>query len=51
MEYGIRMQGRSWFWKVLNAGGIGLSLMAMGLYDHVVLIRALPKRVAEGDDE
>jgi hypothetical protein len=40
-----------WFWKVLNAGGFGLSLMAMGLYDHVVLIRALPKRVGEGDDE
>ena len=38
-------------WKILNAGGFGLSLMAMGLYDHIVLVRALPKRVAEGADE
>lgn len=38
-------------WKVLNAGGFGLSLIAMGLYDHMVLVLALPKRVAEGDDE
>ncbi len=38
-------------WKVLNAGEIGLSLMVMGLYDHIVLIRALPKRVADGGDE
>jgi hypothetical protein len=38
-------------WKILNAGGLGLSLIAMGLYDHIVLVRALPKRVAEGDDE
>jgi hypothetical protein len=38
-------------WKVLNAGGLGLTLIAMGLYNHIVLVRALPKRVAEGDDE
>jgi hypothetical protein len=37
--------------KLLNAGGPGLSLMALGLYDYIVLVRALPKRVAEGDDE
>jgi hypothetical protein len=38
-------------WKILNAGGLGLSLIALGLYDHIVLVRALPKRVVEGDDE
>lgn len=38
-------------WKLLNSGGLGLSLIAMGLYDHFVLVRALPKRVGEGDDE
>lgn len=38
-------------WKVLNAGGIGLSFIAMGLYDHIRLILLLPKRVAEDDDE
>jgi hypothetical protein len=38
-------------WKVLNAGGLGLSFIAVGLYNHIVLIRALPRRLAEGDDE
>ncbi len=38
-------------WKILNAGGFGLTLIALGLYDYVVLVRALPKRVAEGRDE
>jgi len=38
-------------WKILNAGGIGLSLIALGLYDYIILVHALPKRVAEGDDE
>jgi len=38
-------------WKILNAGGIGLSLIALGLYDYIVLVSALPKRAAEGDDE
>lgn len=37
-------------WKRLNAGGPGLSFMAPGLYDHIALVRALPKRVAEGDE-
>lgn len=31
-------------WKVLNAGELGLSLIAMGLYDHIILIRTLPKK-------
>jgi hypothetical protein len=38
-------------WKILNAGGFGLSFIAIGLYEHIVLVRALPKRVAEGDDD
>jgi hypothetical protein len=38
-------------WKLLNTGGFGLSLIALGLYDYIVLVRALPKRVAEGEDE
>jgi hypothetical protein len=38
-------------WKILNAGGFGLSFIAMGFYEHIVLVRALPKRVAEGYDE
>jgi hypothetical protein len=38
-------------WKLLNACGFGLSLIALGLYDYIVLVRALPKRVWEGEDE
>lgn len=38
-------------WKMLNAGGFGLSFIAIGIYEHIVLVRALPKRVAGGDDE
>ena len=38
-------------WKLLNAGGFGLSLMLMGLYDYSTLVFLLPKRVAEGDYE
>lgn len=43
--------GKLALWKVLNAGGLGLTFIAMGLYDHIVLVRALPRRLAEGDDE
>lgn len=39
------------WWKILNAGGIGLSLIALGLYHHISLVFLLPKRLAEGDDE
>jgi len=38
-------------WKILNAGGLGLSFIALGLYDYIILVRSLPKKVAEGDDE
>jgi hypothetical protein len=43
--------GRLVLWRVLNAGGLGLSFIASGLYHHITLLRMLPKRVAEGDDE
>ena len=39
------------WWKVLNAGGLGLSLITVGLYDHISLVLLLPKRVEEGGDE
>jgi hypothetical protein len=38
-------------WRVLNSGGIGLSFIAVGLYQHITLSSLLPKRTAEGDDE
>jgi hypothetical protein len=38
-------------WRALNAGGIGLSFIALGLYDYITLVRVLPKRVGEGNDE
>lgn len=39
------------FWKILNAGGLGLTFIALGLYDYISLVVLLPKRVAEGEDE
>jgi hypothetical protein len=38
-------------WRVLNAGGIGLSFIAVGLYDHMALVLLLPKSVVESDNE
>jgi hypothetical protein len=38
-------------WRILNAGGVGFSFIAIGLYDHITLVRALPKRASEHDDE
>ena len=35
------------FWKILNACWLGISLIAMGLYDHMTLVRLLPKRIPE----
>jgi hypothetical protein len=35
------------FWKVLNVGWGGLSFMAIGLYDHISLVRLLPNRAEE----
>ena len=41
----------SQLWRILNDGGIGLSLIAWGLYEHIRLTLLLPKRVSEHDDE
>ena len=30
-------------WRVLNTGGLGLTFMALGLYDHIRLLVALPR--------
>ncbi|HTW31494.1 MAG TPA: hypothetical protein VMD76_07445 [Candidatus Sulfotelmatobacter sp.] len=38
-------------WQILNTGGLGLSFIVLGLYDHITLIRLLPRSIAEGDDE
>jgi hypothetical protein len=38
-------------WQLFNAGGFGLSLIALGLHDHITLVLMLPKRIADGDDE
>lgn len=39
------------FWKTLNSCWLGASLIAMGLYDHLTLVRLLPKRVDTHDEE
>ena len=39
------------FWKVLNAGWFGLSMIVTGLYDHLTLVESLPGRVGERDNE
>ena len=35
----------------MNAGSSGFSLMALGLYDYISLVRIMPKIVRDGDDE
>jgi len=42
---------QSLVWRTLNAGSFGFSLMALGLYNHITLVRMLPKRFVENDDE
>jgi len=42
---------QSALWRVCNAGGVGLTFVALGLHDHITLARMLPKRIADGDDE
>lgn len=39
------------FWKVLNAGWFGISMIVTGLYDHLTLVELLPWRVLAGDHE
>jgi hypothetical protein len=38
-------------WRTLTAGSMGLGYMILGLYDHIMLVRLMPKRVAESDHE
>jgi hypothetical protein len=42
---------RLMFWKVLNAGWFGISMIVAGLYDHLTMVELLPRRVREGDNE
>jgi hypothetical protein len=39
------------FWKILSAEGIGLSLVAVGIYDHMTLARLLPQRIPQDANE
>jgi hypothetical protein len=34
-------------WKTLTAGSLGLGCVVLGVYDHIMLVRLIPKRVAE----
>ncbi len=34
-------------WEFLKAGWLGISLISVGLYDHITLVRLLPKRIEE----
>jgi hypothetical protein len=38
-------------WRILNACGLGLTLVALGLYDHFSLVLFLPNRIAQDNDE
>jgi hypothetical protein len=38
-------------WRILNAGWLGISLMLMGLYNHLTLVRLLPRRGRTNDNE
>jgi hypothetical protein len=42
---------QSELWRILNAGGLWLSFIAWGLFEHIRLTRLLPKRASEHDDE
>jgi hypothetical protein len=35
------------FWRILSAGWLGISFMAIGLYQHMALVRLLPKKNQE----
>jgi hypothetical protein len=37
-------------WKGLNAGWLGISMIAIGLYGHMTLVRLMPQRVVGDDD-
>lgn len=38
-------------WKTLNAGSLGFGCIILGVYDHMMLVRLMPKRIAEDDHE
>jgi|SRR5215469_2341857 len=38
-------------WKSLSAGWLGLTLITMGLYNHYLLVRLMPKQAGDDDDE
>jgi hypothetical protein len=38
-------------WKILNAGWLGLSCVALGLYQHLLLVRLMPQHGRDNDDE
>ena len=38
-------------WKILNAGWLGLSNVAFGLYLHALQVRFMPKHAGDDDDE
>jgi hypothetical protein len=42
---------QSLIWKTLNAGSLGLSLIAWGLRDHLLLVHLLPKNGSDDEDE
>ena len=38
-------------WKFLNDSWMGLSLIAWGLYDHLTLVRLMPRRIRNEEDD
>ena len=42
---------QSLIWKTLNAGSLGLTLIAWGLRDHLLLVHLLPKKGSDDEDE
>lgn len=42
---------QSLIWKTLNAGCLGLTLIAWGLRDHILLVHLLPKKGSDDEDE
>lgn len=42
---------QSLIWKTLNAGSLGLTLIARGLRDHILLVHLLPKKGSDDEDE
>jgi len=42
---------QSLIWMTLNAGSLGLTLIAWGLRDHILLVHLLPKKGSNDEDE